>query len=75
MPVLSCYVSIVAKGLKMVQSPASSADVYTTGLLDSQTGVVNPQMLFICTVGSCDWVHSGWPHLNVQHEMSFEVSL
>lgn len=34
--------------------PASSGYVYTTSLLDGQTGLLNPQMLLICPVRSRD---------------------
>lgn len=75
MPVLSCYVSTLCELLKIVQAPASSGKVYTAGAVGRRAGIVNPQMLFICPARSHDWVHSGWPRLNVQCEKSSGVNL
>lgn len=70
MPVLSCYVSTVCELLKIVHLVKFPLQAH----LDRKAGTVNPQMLFICPVGSCDWVHSGWPRLNAQREKSFGVN-
>lgn len=64
MPVLSCYVSTVCELLKIVHLVKFALQAH----LDRKAGIVNPQMLFICPVGSRDWVHSGWPRLNAQRE-------
>lgn len=65
--VMLCF-QCVCELLKIVQAPASSGEVYTADALDRHAGVVNPQMLFICPARSRDWIHSGWPCLNVQRQ-------
>ena len=54
MPALSCCVSTECELLKMLPIPDSFGKVYAVGALDRQNGIVNHQMLFICSMRSHD---------------------